>query len=153
MILWMDQVTDRSQSDVDRAILLVSKAWTSYSEDEKVEYLNGLKGCLNTSDLIRIKNNISLLNEVLELNLTISEVPRIPTKEYFDEILTNVSEIRKAYMVHITTPVTPAQPLNDFEKWNNIEQILYDVYEILMNNFNYYCGEEIFAGDETGLLL
>ena len=57
------------------------------------------------------------------------------------------------YMVHTNTPVTPAQPLNDFEKWNNIEQILYDVYEILMNNFNYYCGEEIFAGDETGLLL
>ena len=80
-------------------------------------------------------------------------MPRIPTKEYFDEILTNVSEIRKAYMVHTTTPVTPAQPLNDFEKWNNIEQILYDVYEILMNNFNYYCGEEIFDGDETGLLL
>lgn len=55
MILWMDQVTDRSQSDVDRAILLLSKAWTSYSGDEKIEYINGLKGCLNTSDLKRIK--------------------------------------------------------------------------------------------------
>ena len=31
--------------------------------------------------------------------------------------------------------------------------MLKEDYNEEMNNFNYYCGEEIFAGDETGLLL
>ena len=75
------------------------------------------------------------------------------SKDFFNQILSDVDAIRNAYMVHANTPDTPAKPLNDFQKWNDIEKILYDVYEILLNNFNYYCGNEIYAGDEMGLLL
>lgn len=153
MNLWMEPVTDRTQSDIDKAISLHKKSWNDMSEAEKEEYLQGLKGCLNTSDLQRIKNNIALLNEVLELNLQISDVPTIPTAEYFSEILANVEAIRVAYMIHANTPMTPTAPLNNFKKWNAVEKILEDVHEILHNNFFYYCGEEIYSGDATGLLL
>lgn len=153
MILWMNQVTDRSQNDVERAIELLSKNWDEFTSDEKTEYLQGLKGCLNETDLKRIQNNISLLSDVLELGLAVSSVPEIPMSDFYNEIISNVGTIRNSYMVHGSTPQTPTAPLTAYQKWNDIEQILYDVYEILLNNFNYYCGNEIYAGDETGLLL
>lgn len=56
-------------------------------------------------------------------------------------------------MIHGDTPKTPSMPVNTYQKMNDIEKILDDVYGILLNNFNYYCGSEIYAGDDTGLLL
>ena len=153
MLLWMTPTIDRTQSDVEYAKQLQNKAWVDFTEEEKQAYLQGLKGSLNVSDLQRIRNNILLLDDVLELGLIVSAVPELPTKEYFSELITNVGLIRNAYMVHSYTPPTPESPMNHYQKWNDLEQILNDVYEILMNNFNYYCGEEIFSGDEIGLLL
>lgn len=112
-----------------------------------------MKGSLNTSDLIRIQNNIQLLSDVLELNLTVSDVPEIPTVTLFDEVRENTGKIRGAYCIHSTTPTVPEEPVNTLEKWNDIEKILSDVYEILLNNFHYYCGTEIYAGESSGLLL
>ena len=77
----------------------------------------------------------------------------VPTENVYKELLENVETIRSAYCIYSTTPETPSMPLNTFEKWNTIERILSDVHEILLNNFCYYCGGEIYAGDDTGLLL
>ena len=153
MLLWTQTITDRSQSDVKRVLELLQKGWINLTENEKEEWNSGLKGTLNTSDLERIQNNIQLISDVLELGLTISVVPELPTISFYDEIRENTERIRGAYMIHANTPTVPEQPLNTFEKWNNIEKILEDVYGILLNNFNYYCGNEIYAGEETGLLL
>lgn len=155
MILWMEAVTDRSQSDVDRVISLRNKGWVNFSDDEKTEWLNGLKGAINTSDLNRIENNIQLLSDVLELSLTTyyGNVPDIPNVTYFDTMISNVESIRSAYCIHEDTPETPTEQINKYTKINDIEKILDDVHSILLNNFNYYAGDEIYAGDETGLLL
>lgn len=153
MILWMDTVTDRKQSDVERIRELLEKGWENFTEGEKTEWCAGMKGALNASDLDRVQNNIQLLSEVLEIELNVSDTPEFPTKAFFDEIITNTEAIRNAYCIHDTTPVTPQEPLNTFQKWNDIEKILTDVYEILLNNFYYYCGNDIYAGEETGLLL
>lgn len=153
MILWMNPVLDRSEKDVESVITLLKKGWDAMTDSEKETWLNGMKGAMNKSDYARIQNNIQLLSNVLELSLVVSEVPEIPTTSFFDEIIGNVDVIRQAYMIHSTTPETPVQPLNTFTKWNDVEQILYDVYSIILNNFNYYCGTEIYAGEETGLLL
>ena len=153
MLLWKQPVTDRSENDVKRVFEFLQKGWQSLSESEKNEWNNGLKGSLNTSDLERVQNNIQLLSDVLELGLNVSLVPEVPTSSFYDEIWQHTEQIRGAYMIHNTTPEVPERPLNTFEKWNDIEQILSDVYGILLNNFNYYCGNEIYAGEETGLLL
>lgn len=68
-------------------------------------------------------------------------------------VINNTEVIRNAYMIHGDTPQTPSMPVNTYQKMNDIEKILDDVYGILLNNFNYYCGSEIYAGDDTGLLL
>lgn len=153
MLLWIEAVTDRSQSDIYRVLELLEKGWKNFTDSEKREWYAGMKGTLNTSDLIRIQNNIQLLSDVLELNLTVSDVPEIPTVTLFGEIRENTGKIRSAYCIHSTTPIVPEEPVNTFEKWNDIEKILSDVYEILLNNFHYYCGTEIYAGESSGLLL
>ena len=108
---------------------------------------------MNTSDFERIQSNIQLLSDVLEIELTVSAVPEHRTESFIEEILCNVAAIREAHPAYTTTPANPIHPLNTYSKWNDIEQILTDVYTILHNNFCYYCGSEIYAGDETGLLL
>lgn len=153
MLLWIEAVTDRSQSDVYRVLELLKKGWKDFSDSERQEWSAGMKGSLNASDLERVQNNIKLLSDVLELNLAVSEVPEFPTVSLFNEIRENTGKIRNAYCIHSTTPIVPNEPLNTFEKWNDIERILDDVYKILLNNFHYYCGTEIYAGESNGLLL
>lgn len=153
MLLWKQTVTDRAQSDVERVCELLEKGWSNFSEDEKTEWNKGIKGALNTSDLERIQNNTQLLSDVLEIGLTVSKVPELPTQSFFNQIIQNTEAIRNAYCIHSTTPVTPKEPLNTYQKWNDIERILTDVYMILLNNFHYYCGNEIYSGEDTGLLL
>lgn len=153
MLLWKQTVTDRTQGDVNRVLELLEKGWQNFSDEEKNEWKDGLKGALNVSDLERIQNNIQLLSDVLEIGLNVSVVPELWTESFFQEILDNVEVIRKAYTVYTFTPQTPQMPLSTYEVWNDIEQILTDVHTILLNNFCYYCGNEIYAGDETGLLL
>lgn len=153
VILWKNAVTDRTQSDVERVLKLLKKGWQSFSQEEKEEWQNGLKGALNRADLERIQNNIQLLSDVLELDLAVDTIPDIPKVNFYNALARNVEAIRGAYCIHSDTPPTPNAPLNTYQKWNDIEKILLDVYEILLNNFSYYCGNEIYAGDTTGLLL
>ncbi len=153
MLVWMQTVTDRSQSDVDRVLELLQKGWDNFNVDEKTEWIAGIKGALNRSDMQRIQNNTKLLSDVLELNLTVADVPEHPNETFLISVINNTEVIRNAYMIHGDTPQTPSMPVNTYQKMNDIEKILDDVYGILLNNFNYYCGSEIYAGDDTGLLL
>ena len=153
MLEWIQPVTDRSQSDVSRLLTLLKKGWDDFTTDERTEWTAGMKGALNRSDMQRIQNNTQLLSEVLELDLTIADVPAHPNEQFLAAVLANTEIIRNAYMIHSDTPETPQMPVNTYQKLNDIEKILNDVYSILMSNFNYYCGTEIYAGEETGLLL
>lgn len=153
MNLWQDAVTDRTVQDVERVLELLKKNWSDFTSEERTEWIGGMKGSINAADLNRIQGNIALLAEVLELELDIKPVVEFPNKELIDNILSNTRTIRDAYMIHADTPKVPTQPINTWTKWNDIEKILADVYDILLNNFSYYCGSEIYCGDTTGLLL
>lgn len=153
MNLWQDAVTDRTVQDVERVLELLKKNWSDFTSEERTEWIGGMKGSINAADLNRIQGNIALLAEVLELELDIKPVVEFPNKELIDNILSNTRTIRDAYMIHADTPRVPTQPINTWTKWNDIEKILADVYDILLNNFSYYCGSEIYCGDATGLLL
>nr|DAG70022.1 MAG TPA: hypothetical protein [Caudoviricetes sp.] len=153
MLVWMQTVTDRSQSDADRVLELLQKEWNNFNVDEKKEWIAGMKGALNRSDMQRIQNNTKLLSDVLELNLTVADVPEHPNETFLSSIITNTEIIRNAYVIHTDTPETPSMPVNTYQKLNDIEKILDDVYGILLNNFHYYCGTEVYAGEETGMIL
>ena len=152
--VWQKPVTDRSQEDVDHARQILSMDWEGMEDAWKTEYLAGLKGCLNREDLERIENNIQILLDVLEIDAAsgVGKVPDIPDTGYFARIKENVSYIRAAYCIHETTPPVPELPYNTWQKYNDLEQILADVYEVVSAQFHYYAGE-LYAGDLTGLVL
>lgn len=151
---WIVPVTDRTQADVDHARDLITAGWQNLNTDQRAECLAGLKGCLNTSDLSRTENNIQILIDVLELDNTshVGAVPELPTTSYFEDLKANVSAIREAYCIHADTPKVPELPYNTWQKWNDIEKILADVYEVLSAQFVYYTGE-IYAGETIGYIL
>lgn len=152
---WEPPVTDRTQADVNYAKELIAIGWNNMTAEQRSEYLAGLKGCLNTSDLSRIENNIQILIDVLELDKTshVGAVPEFPAANYFSDMKSNVAAIRAAYCVHADTPAVPELPYNTWQKYNDIEKILADVYEVISAQMNYYAGTEIYAGDTVGLLL
>ena len=114
------------------------------------------KGYLNATDLNRVENNISELAGYVDLELETKQwsIGGIPRQSDFARILFNISELRECFNVLQTTPVVPVQPLNDFQKWNDIERILYDMHSLYMSSINnrYYCGEDIGCGDEIGVI-
>lgn len=155
ILLFQNPITDRTQADVDRAKALREKPWVQMSPNEKSEWLTDLKGCLNYSDLARIENNIHLISEVLELDLPTYDgnIPDVPTESYWSNLLSNVSIIREGYSNFDKTPKVPVAPINTYQKLNDIEKILEDVYTMLTSNFFYESIDQIQMGDEIGLIL
>jgi len=150
-------VYDRTQGDVDRVNELRSIGWDNLAEGQRKEWLSGLKGCLNTSDLKRIENAIFVVAQLLEADIQTNKdnLPMIPNTLYFQQMLDNVSELRAEGFLYVDTPQVPAQPLNTFQKVNDVERILHDIYMIYnANNSSFhFAGSEIYAGEETGLLM
>ena len=148
-------VYDRTQADVDCVKELVNTGWQNMTDKQKGEWLSGLKGCLNRSDLRRIENDIYIIAKLLNVNVTTRKdnLPVYPDESYFLKLLDNVRQLRKAGSVHITTPDVPEAPINTYQKVNEIELILHDLYDTYSQSYNYFAGNEIYAGDETGLLL
>jgi hypothetical protein len=152
-VVWIESITDRTQADVDRVLELNAKIEAKTATPAEIaEYATDLKGALNRSDLERICNNINILIDTLQLQLTPLVVPELPKVSFYQSIVTYTQAIRNAYMVHTDTPQTPAMPLNSFSKINDIEHILQDVYNIIISNFHYYCGAGLYAGCSIGLL-
>lgn len=149
-----EPVTDRNSSDVEKALEMIEKKYSNLTEEEKLEWDSGLKGCLNYTDLNRIEQNLYLLSLVLEVEVETKywEPGDIPVSSDYSRIRNNVETIRNAYTTYKDTPKTPEEPLVTYEKYNDIEKILLDIYTILLAHFHYYCGE-LYSGDETGGLL
>lgn len=153
MVIWEEAVYDRLQSDVDLVKKYMEIGWSNLSDDQKTTWLEGMKGAFNSDDAKRINNNIKIISDTLELDLAVDEEYQYPNDAFFSNIITNVETIRNAYCIHSDTPQTPEKPVNAYQQINDIERILSDVYEIIMSNFSYYAGMEIYAGDTFGLLL
>ena len=153
----MDELTfvyDRTQDDVDRAKELYSIGWKNLTDAQKTEWLSGLKGCLNTADLSRIENNIFAISQLFEVPLQTNKdsIPDIPGATYFAKMLENVAALRATGFIYLTTPAVPDKPINTYQKVNDIERILRDIYSVYVanNTSRLYCGET-YAG-EYGLI-
>lgn len=150
-------IFDRSQEDVDRVRELTEKYLAGLlTEEERPEWLGSLKGALNASDLNRVEGNCATVAEEIAVVADVkswgeSDIPRVSD---YQRILSNVKKIREGYALMHDTPETPVPPLNDFQKWNDIERILYDVdyiYSRVEAGYN-YCGTELYAGEGTGII-
>lgn len=128
-------VYDRTQEDVDN---------------------KRLKACLNAKDLERTESNTELIADYIGVPVRIRKdwkAGDIPRNSDYLRIRDNVEKIRSGYAIRADTPETPAQPLNTYQKWNDIEHILHDVFWIYINNKNNteYCSE-LAAGEEIGVI-
>lgn len=154
-------VYDRTQADVDRVRYLNERYINGTITDEEIQEWNtgingklGLKGAFNLSDIKRNENNCKIIGGLVETEVDVKEweygdIPRV--SDYL-RIRDNVQKIRDAYLTYSDTPPTPTQPLNTYQKWNDLERILHDVYFIYTANKNsyYYCDTEMYAGEGIG---
>lgn len=152
----MEFVYDRTQADVDRAKELNEKyIQGTISEAEKMEWSEGLKGALNINDINRVESNTEEIGEKVAAFTTVKtwQSGDIPSKTDYKRIIQNVKTIRESYAALSDTPDTPEQPLNTFEKWNDIERILHDVNYVYerVKQAGYYCGEN-YCGEEIGVI-
>lgn len=145
-------IYDRTQEDVDRVAELRRIGWDKLTESQRAEWLGGLKGCLNTSDLKRIENDIYVIAQLLEVDMQTNKdnLPEIPDSLYFARMLDNMQILRDIGYLHGDTPEVPEHPINTYQKVNDVERILHDIYWIYnANNSCYaYCGNELYAGGE-----
>lgn len=61
----VDMVTDRTQADVERAKALIKKTFANMSDDERQEFLAGLKGAYNYTDFNRVESAVDYLSDRL----------------------------------------------------------------------------------------
>lgn len=153
----LNLITDRTQADVDRVRQLAQKGFRNMTADEKTEWLNGLKGAYNASDLNRVGAAVAYVaGRLTGYGYAVSVDPRqdwqvtdIPTQESMTAYLADVATLRAALTVAADTPEVP----EDMERltWqeaNDIEKILVDVDELLtrMAAAWFYSGE-LYAGE------
>lgn len=115
------------------------------------------KAFINASDLNRIEKNAEMIGQRISVSISVKtdwETGGIPKHSDYRRIEENTGMIRAGYMVHDDTPAVPERPYNTFQKWNDIEKILYDVFFIYVKNFGnvIYCGDGFSCGDEIGVI-
>jgi hypothetical protein len=151
-------ITDRTQNDVNYALLLADK-WRrgTISESEKNEWFAGLKGTYNAYDL----NRVGAAMEYIEARLKsagykIEVTPKtdwtgsdLPTVSLMRAYLNSVEKLRGVIPVFPDTPNVPRDLQGfTFEEANNIEKILEDLDKLLTNaaKSQFYSGE-LYAGE------
>lgn len=133
-------VTDRTEADVSRYSELRDKGWAEMTTAEKAEWVAGMKGAYNASDLNRVASAMSYLSQRFAsagYSVPVSSPTDwangdIPTKGDMDTYLDDLRRIRAALAVMDTTPSAPGSM--DYLTWakaNDIEKILADVDDLL----------------------
>ena len=150
-------VTDRIEADVSRHRELTDKGWAEMTTAEKSEWMAGMKGAYNASDLNRVASAMSYLSQRFAsagYSVPVSSPTDwangdIPRKDDLDTYLDDLRRIRAAMAVMDTTPAAPESM--DYLTWakaNDIEKILVDVDDalgrLLLSPF--YSGE-IYSGE------
>lgn len=143
-------ITDRNQSDVDRAKQLIEKAKNieSLSLSELEEYLGGLKGCYNISDLNRVEGAVQYLSDLLNsygytntVNTKTWQDGEFLTPTQIVRYLNNLDILKNAYFVNPKIPVTPTS-YKSIQQANDIEKILSNIEKIItgMEQSFIHCG-------------
>ena len=156
-MLYEKPIFDRSLSDVEKLQNFLSRGYKNLTNAEQTQWLNeNFKGALNISDLNRIEQNMVVLANLLELTITSKTWAEtdIPTNTDFVRIRNNLLSIRNKAetqnMIYESTPQVPDLPFNHYQKINDIEKIISDVYSLFTIRF-YYCDSELYCGETIGI--
>lgn len=135
-------IFDRTEADVERVKTLALKGVDGMSAAELTEWIAGMRGSYNATDLNRVGQAINYIAAELatyDISVTVNPktdwaVTDIPTAAQLTAYLAEVSTIRSALPTPSNVPAVP----NDMEyltyqKANDIEQILYEI-DLLVQN-------------------
>ena len=150
-------VTDRTEADVSRYSELRDKGWAEMTTAEKAEWVAGMKGAYNASDLNRVASAMAYLSQRFAsagYSVPVSSPTDwangdIPRKDDLDTYLDDLRRIRAALAVMDTTPAAPeSMDYLTGAKANDIEKILVDVDDALGRLLlSPFCSGEIYSGE------
>ena len=61
----MELITNRTASDAERAKSLLDKGWSNMTETEREEFISGMIGAYNHTDLNRVESAVQFVNDYL----------------------------------------------------------------------------------------
>lgn len=113
------------------------------------------KAYLNYADLNRIDNNLQVLAEAFGVTVSSKswEITDYPSAGQLARILGNLDAVKAAYYSLPSVPTTPGMPVNHYEKVNDIEKAIAELWRVWSENLScrVRCGE-LGAGQTIGVL-
>ena len=137
-----DLVTDRTQADVERVKALAAKGFAAMTAAERAEWLAGMKGAYNASDMNRVGTALNYLAArlapVCGMSIAWSAktdwaVTDIITASQAAEYRRQIQNIRDALAYPAGTPDAPQMKRLTYTGANDIERILTLCEELIVN--------------------
>ena len=135
-------ITDRTQADVERVKALAAKGFAAMSADERAEWLTGMKGAYNASDMNRVGTALNYLAARLAPVCGMSIAWSAKTDWAETDIITatqaeayrkQVQSIRDALAYPEGTPDAPELNRMTYTGANDIERILVLCEDLIVN--------------------
>jgi len=133
-------IYDRTQEDVDRVRELKLKYLDgTITPSEQTEYIAGLKGAYNSTDMNRVGEAVQLVGGLLKtygFNINVNPKTNwlssdVPTSAQAQQYIQDLIAIQNAGSSLVTTNPIPTTLNNlNFESANNIEEMLFKVGKI-----------------------
>ena len=135
-------VTDRTQADVERVRELAAKGFAAMTSDERAEWLTGMKGAYNASDLNRVGTALNYLaarlssicgKSIAWTAKTDWAVTDIITASQAETYRQQIQDIRDALAYPAGTPDVPQLARLTYIGANDIERILALCEDLIVN--------------------
>lgn len=158
MMPFIQPITDRSILDIQKLQEYDEIGYKNLTTEQKNEWLSGMKGALNSSDLNRIESNQQYIFTLLNNQYILTFKTNWLMTDFVEDsdenrILMNLKTLMQPFDFD-EEPQVPEKPLNYFEKINQIENIILQMYNKYYSKIKYYefqtdNGEDFLVDDEN----
>lgn len=155
---FIQPITDRTILDIDKLQEYDEIGYKNLTTEQKNEWLSGMKGALNSSDLNRIESNQQYILNILSNQYILTFKTNWLMTDFVEDsdenrILMNLKTLMQPFNFE-EEPQVPEKPLNYFEKINQIENIILQMYNKYYSKIKYYefqtdNGEDFLVDDEN----
>ena len=139
---FIQPITDRSILDIQKLQEYDEIGYKNLTTEQKNEWLSGMKGALNSSDLNRIESNQQFILNILSNQYILTFKTNWLMTDFVEDsdenrILMNLKTLMQPFNFE-EEPQVPEKPLNYFEKINQIENIILQMYNKYYSKIKYY---------------
>lgn len=138
---WITPINNRTQEDVDKVKMYDELGYENLDTSQQQEWISGMIGALNATDMNRIENNISYINELLSVRGETSKTDWTMLDIFGEQdakrIIVQIKSLITRFDL-LNAPEVPDSPLNVYTKINDIETLLLMMYEKWYRNVQGY---------------